>query len=38
MRNTETRHRRVLGPNFDACHREIFPAKKTSRGKRAYAA
>jgi hypothetical protein len=38
MRDIEKRHRRVLGPNFDAGSHEIFPSGKTSRGKRAYAA
>jgi len=39
MRNIENRHRRVLGPNFDAkAPLEIFPHQKSLRGKRAYAA
>jgi hypothetical protein len=38
MRNIENRHRRVLGLNFDASPLEIFPARKRSHGKRAYAA
>jgi hypothetical protein len=39
MRNIENRHRRVLGPNFDAePPPEIFPALKNLPAERAYAA